>query len=79
MSKPDPTITADLLSKLPARKAEQPKAAALPGKKDHSHGPQPAGAKISSRSAPGPRTAASRPPAQVVPRSRPGIAPARGG
>ena len=51
MSKPDPTITADLLSKLPARKAEQPKAAAQPGKKDHNHGPQPMGAKVSSRSA----------------------------
>jgi len=53
MSKPDPTITADLLSKLPARKAESAKAAAQPGKKDHAgpRGPQPMGAKVSSRSA----------------------------
>jgi hypothetical protein len=51
MSKPDPTITADILSKLPARKADLPKATALPGSKDHSGRPQPMGAKISSRSA----------------------------
>ena len=51
MSKPDPAITADLLSKLPARKADLPKAGALPGKLDHASRPQPQGAKISSRSA----------------------------
>ena len=52
MSKPDPSITADLLSHLPAKKADLPKTA-LPGKKDHAgiRGPQPQGAKISSRSA----------------------------
>jgi len=49
MSKPDPAITADLLSKLPARKADLPKAAAVPGSRDHR--PQPVGAKVSSRSA----------------------------
>jgi hypothetical protein len=53
MSKPDPSITADLLSQLPSRKTDLPKAAAAPGKKDHGalRGPQPQGAKISSRSA----------------------------
>jgi hypothetical protein len=53
MSKPDPSITADLLSHLPAKKADLPKALGQPGKKDHTslHGPLPQGAKISSRSA----------------------------
>ena len=53
MSKPDPSITADLLSKLPAKKTDLPKAEAQPGKKDHAgmRGPQPVGAKVSSRSA----------------------------
>ena len=53
MSKPDPSITADLLSKLPSKKSDLPKAANLPGVKDHSglRGPQPMGAKVSSRSA----------------------------
>jgi hypothetical protein len=51
MSKPDPAITADLLSKLPAKKADLPKAAAAPGAKDHTGRPQPQAAKISSRSA----------------------------
>jgi hypothetical protein len=53
MSKPDPSITADLLSQLPAKKADLPKTAALPGKKDHAsmRGPQPQSARISSRSA----------------------------
>jgi len=50
MSKPDPSITADLLSHLPAKKADMPKSA-LPGKNDHTSRPQPMGAKISSRSA----------------------------
>jgi hypothetical protein len=50
MSKPDPAITADLLSKLPARKADLPKSAATPGLKDHSR-PQPQVARVSSRSA----------------------------
>jgi hypothetical protein len=51
MSKPDPAITADLLSSLPAKKAELHKGAALPGAKDHMGRPQPQAAKISSRSA----------------------------
>jgi hypothetical protein len=53
MSKPDPSITADLLSKLPAKKADLAKSESMPGKKDHSglRGPQPQMAKISSRSA----------------------------
>jgi hypothetical protein len=53
MSKPDPTITADLLSKLPTTRTGAAKAAAQPGKHDHSatRGPQPSAAKISSRSA----------------------------
>jgi hypothetical protein len=51
MSKPDPSITADILSKLPAKKADLPKNAAQPGMKDHSGRPAPVGAKISSRSA----------------------------
>jgi|GEM_PF-1286904 hypothetical protein len=54
MSKPDPSITADLLSQLPAKKADLPKTAAQPGRKDHAGlhgGPQPQAARISSRSA----------------------------
>jgi hypothetical protein len=51
MSKPDPSITADLLSKLPAKKADLPKAAAQPGVKDHTGRPQPLAARVSSRSA----------------------------
>jgi hypothetical protein len=51
MSKPDPAITADLLSKLPARKADLPKSAATPGLKDHASRPQPQVARVSSRSA----------------------------
>jgi hypothetical protein len=51
MSKPDPSITADLLSHLPSKKSDLPKADAAPGKKDHANRPQPQGAKISSRSA----------------------------
>jgi hypothetical protein len=53
MSKPDPSITADLLSKLPTKKTDPHKAAAVPGKGDHSglKGPQPQAAKVSSRSA----------------------------
>jgi hypothetical protein len=53
MSKPDPAITADLLSKLPARKTDLAKTASMPGKKDHAglRGPQPQAAKVSSRSA----------------------------
>jgi len=53
MSKPDPSITADLLSKLPTRKADLPKGSALPGTKDHSalRGPLPQTARVSSRSA----------------------------
>ena len=53
MSKPDPSITADLLSHLPAKKADLPKAATTPGKHDHTavRGPQPQAARVSSRSA----------------------------
>lgn len=50
MSKPDPSITADLLSHLPAKKADMPKAG-LPMKNDHASRPQPQGARVSSRSA----------------------------
>jgi hypothetical protein len=52
MSKPDPSITADLLSKLPSTKPGAPKATGA-GKHDHSalRGPQPGSAKVSSRSA----------------------------
>jgi hypothetical protein len=53
MSKPDPSITADLLSKLPLKKSDAGKGTALQGKKDHAapHGPQPQTARVSSRSA----------------------------
>jgi hypothetical protein len=51
MSKPDPSITADILSKLPAKKNDLPKGTAAPGMKDHAGRPAPMGAKISSRSA----------------------------
>ena len=51
MSKPDPAITADLLSKLPAKKTDaHVDASAVPGKKDHA-GPRAPQAKLSSRSA----------------------------
>jgi len=51
MSKPDPTITADLLSTLPVKKADgHVDASARPGKKDHA-GPRAPQAKLSSRSA----------------------------
>jgi len=52
MSKPDPSITADLLSKLPTVKPGAPKAAAA-SKHDHSgvRGPQPVVAKVGARSA----------------------------
>jgi hypothetical protein len=50
VSKPDPSITADLLRKLPAKKAETPAEAPLPGlHKDH--GAPLRGAKASARSA----------------------------
>ena len=49
MSKPDPSITADLLSKLPAKKAEAHAETHLPGlKKDHGMGPK--GTKPNARS-----------------------------
>jgi len=49
VSKPDPSITADLLSKLPARKAEgHTDAGAAPVKKGHA---APLAPKINSRSA----------------------------
>ena len=51
MSKPDPAITADLLSSLPAKKSEgHADASARPEKKDHA-GPRAPQAKLSSRSA----------------------------
>ena len=51
MSKPDPSITADLLSSLPAKKADlHADASARPEKKEHS-GPRAPQAKLSSRSA----------------------------
>ncbi|MGA2082387.1 MAG: hypothetical protein ABSH53_17500 [Holophaga sp.] len=52
MSKPDPSITADLLSKLPTKKAD-PQKALLPGKKDHAtqRGPAPQTPRVSPRSA----------------------------
>jgi len=52
MSKPDPSITADLLSKLPAKKTD-PQKAAGPGKKDHTtqRGPLPQMPKANPRSA----------------------------
>ena len=52
MSKPDPSITADLLSKLPTRKTD-PQKATLPGKKDHTtqRGPAPQLPRASQRSA----------------------------
>jgi hypothetical protein len=52
MSKPDPSITADLLSKLPVRKTDAQKAAA-PGKTGHAapRGPQPQAPRVSPRSA----------------------------
>ena len=49
MSKPDPAITADLLSKLPAKKTEG-HVDARPDKKEHA-GPRAPQAKLSSRSA----------------------------
>ncbi len=52
MSKPDPAITADLLSKLPSKKTD-PQKGTLPGKKDHTtqRGPLPQMPKVNSRSA----------------------------
>ncbi len=51
MSKPDPSITADLLSKLPSKKTEgHVDAASRPEKKEHT-GPRAPQAKLSSRSA----------------------------
>ena len=51
MSKPDPSITADILSKLPAKKTDLHKGPAVPGVKDHAGRPAPVGAKVSARSA----------------------------
>lgn len=51
MSKPDPAITADLLSKLPTRKGDLPKSAGLPGMKDHAGKPQPLVPKMNPRTA----------------------------
>ena len=52
MSKPDPSITADLLSTLPAKKAETHiDPAARPEKREHAGPRAPQGTKISSRSA----------------------------
>jgi len=49
VSKPDPSITADLLSKLPAKKAETHSESHLPTmKKDHGMGPK--GTKTNARS-----------------------------
>ena len=49
MSKPDPSITADLLSKLPAKKTEAHSETVLPAaKKDHGMGPK--GTKTNARS-----------------------------
>jgi hypothetical protein len=51
MSKPDPSITADLLSSLPVKKADaHTDASAQPDKKGHA-GPRAPQAKLSSRSA----------------------------
>lgn len=49
MSKPDPAITADLLSQLPTKKADA-HTDARPEKKEHA-GPRAPQAKLSSRSA----------------------------
>lgn len=49
MSKPDPSITADLLSKLPAKKAETHSETLVPGLKK-AGGPGPKGQKPSARS-----------------------------
>jgi hypothetical protein len=51
MSKPDPSITADLLSKLPAKKSDLPKDAAARTGHATQHGPQPHAPKLSPRSA----------------------------
>jgi hypothetical protein len=52
MSKPDPSITADILTKLPARKADAPKGAGQSGHKDHaSRTPVPPAPKVTTRTA----------------------------
>ena len=52
MSKPDPSITADLLSQLPAKKAEaHTDASARPEKKEHTGPRAPMGTKLNCRSA----------------------------
>lgn len=51
MSKPDPAITADLLSHLPTKKVGPADAAAKPEKKEHTGPRGPQNSKISSRSA----------------------------
>jgi hypothetical protein len=52
MSKPNPSITADLLNHLSAKKGILPKeVSSLPEKKDYTNRPQPQSSKISSRSA----------------------------
>lgn len=51
MSKPDPTITADLLSKLPTKKSDLPKDAQAKTGHATQHGPVPHVQKLSPRSA----------------------------
>jgi hypothetical protein len=51
VSKPDPSITADLLSKLPAKKAEAGADSHAPLPKKEQHGIAPKGNKPSARSA----------------------------
>ena len=51
MSKPDPSITADLLSKLPAKKSDLPKDSQAKTGHASQHGPQPHAPKPNPRSA----------------------------